>query len=115
MIRAPVRVRVAPVKISCKQCGREYTTGELAVLTLCESCGTELARDNIAVEAIQHIIGAQRPIENDHSLSPDVSQLAARISIKRFEIRPGAGNARHDSAYPTSMSRAPAAAWIKVA
>jgi predicted nucleic acid-binding Zn-ribbon protein len=115
MIRAPVRVRVAASKISCKQCGREYTTGELAVLTLCESCGTELARENIAVEATQHIIGAQRPAVKEDPSTLDASHLAARISVKRFEILPGAGNAHRDSNYPALVGRVPAAAWVKVA
>ena len=115
MIRAPVRVRVAASKISCKQCGREYTAGDLAVLTLCESCGTELVRGSVAIETVQHIVGGQYLAEKDHVPNSDANLMAARISVKRYEILPGAGNARRDSNYSLPAIRAPAAAWIKVA
>ncbi len=115
MIRAPVRVRVAASRVSCKQCGREYATGELATLTLCESCGTELVRGNVVVEAIQQVISAQRPAVKDHPFATDAIDLAARISVKRFEILPGAGNTRRDSNHPALVGRVPAAAWFKVA
>jgi ribosomal protein L37AE/L43A len=115
MIRAPVRVRVAASKISCKQCGREYTTGELASLTLCESCGMGLVRGGVAVETVQHVVAMQRPAEKEHVPISDASQMAARINVKRYEILPGAGNLSRESNYPLPAIRAPAAAWIKVA
>ncbi len=85
------------------------------MLTLCESCGTELDRGNVAVEAIQQVISAQRPAVNGSSSTPDASQLAARISVKRYEIRPCASTARRDSNYPALGTHLPAAAWVKVA
>ena len=115
MIRAPVRVRVAASKISCKQCGREYTTGDLAMLSLCESCGSELVKNGVTIETSQQIINGQRSIDRDQSPQIDVDHLTARISVKRYEIQPGSGNVHRDDSYPSLASRVLVASWVKVA
>ncbi|NMC08251.1 MAG: hypothetical protein GYA24_23800 [Candidatus Lokiarchaeota archaeon] len=118
MIRAPVRVRVAASKISCKQCGREYTRGDLASLTICESCGSDLSLSGIAIEMIQQALEARQPGEDILASALDAEKLAARISVKRYELRSGTGSMHRDANLAASpaiqASRAPAAAWIKV-
>ncbi len=116
MIRAPVRVRVATSKTSCKECGREYKAGELAELALCESCGADFKHGSISIETVQHQIGARDTVSEGAKARIDANEMAARISIKRFEIVPGASAARHaDEHVACHVAATARAAWVKVA
>jgi len=116
MIRAPVIVKVTALKVSCGQCGREYTAGELARLTLCESCGTDLKQGSVSIETVKLHTERKETGREETRARIDISDMAARISVKRFEIVGGA-TAKHHAVEPVANHViSPArAAWVKVA
>jgi hypothetical protein len=116
MIQPSVRVQVIASKMSCKHCGREYTAADLARLTLCESCGTDLARDAIVVERIQHVIHENEPRVSEVHAGVDAAAFTARISVKRHVITTGTTTTRYNDACPANHAIPQGrAAWVKVA
>ncbi|MEX2681416.1 MAG: hypothetical protein Q6373_007435 [Candidatus Sigynarchaeota archaeon] len=116
MIQAPVIVKVTGLKASCGQCGREYTARELAKLTLCESCGTDLKQGSVTIETIQFRAEKTGTDREEKKARIEASDLASRISVKRFEIGVEAST-KHLAGGPAACHVvSPArAAWVKVA
>ena len=108
-----IRVQLATTKIACKNCGREYAPADVALLSVCESCGIALVPDNIAAETSQRFIfekDAAMTKNNDATIDSAVN-LEARISVKRFEIKDCPNKYR---AYAMDTPACQPASWIKV-